>query len=158
MEIIDHYGSEENCYERLRGYYLTDSDVCLICFSVESPTSYEEVRTKWLGEVQRAVPDTELVLVGMQIDKRDENAECLTKEDGERLAEEIGAKKYIECTSNKPEEMKKLLDEVGYSCVERGLGFMLTHFRLSLAYCGILLDESRKLTNDRGICPFCKSL
>lgn len=149
LKIIDHYGSEENCYERLRAYYLAQSDVCLICFSVESPESFEEVRTKWLGEVQRACPDTEIVLVGTQIDMRDENAECLTKEDGEGLAKEIGAKTYIECTSNNPKELKKILDEVGCSCVELDVGSVLMDFRLSLAYCRILLDENRKLISER---------
>lgn len=124
LEVIDLYGAEDNDYERLRGYYFSQSDVCLICFSVDSPSSFADIGSKWIFEVKQHCPDVDIILVGTKADKRDESAsaepnlEYVTKEDAERFAEVIGAKKYVECTIQKPDELRTVLHEVGYSSVE----------------------------------------
>ena len=40
------------------------TDVFLICFSVVSPSSYENVTTKWNPEVKHHCPDAPILLVG----------------------------------------------------------------------------------------------
>ena len=40
------------------------TDVFLICFSTVSPSSYENVTTKWYPEVRHHCPDSPILLIG----------------------------------------------------------------------------------------------
>jgi len=40
------------------------TDVFLICFSVVSPSSFENVSTKWCPEIKHHCPDAVVILVG----------------------------------------------------------------------------------------------
>lgn len=44
--------------------FFFQTDVFLICFSVVSPSSYENVMTKWNPEVKHHCPDAPVILVG----------------------------------------------------------------------------------------------
>ena len=48
--------SGEDDYDRLRPLSYPDSDVVLVCFSVEARTSLENVLLKWIPEVRRYLP------------------------------------------------------------------------------------------------------
>jgi Rho family protein len=77
----------------------------MLCFSVDSPDSLENVETKWVGEIAENCPGVKLVLVALKCDlrKRDdddaENAEpekpCIDYEEGLRVAEKIKALRYL---------------------------------------------------------------
>ena len=43
---------------------LLQTDVFLICFSVVSPSSYENVLTKWNPEIKHHCPDAPVIVVG----------------------------------------------------------------------------------------------
>lgn len=45
-------------------YFSLQTDVFLICFSVVSPSSYENVTTKWNPEVKHHCPEAPILLVG----------------------------------------------------------------------------------------------
>ena len=47
--VISVEGGEED--ERLRPLLYPDTDVCLVCFSVNSYASFKSVRRKWVPEV-----------------------------------------------------------------------------------------------------------
>ena len=53
----------------------------MICFSLTSPASYENVRAKWYPEVSHHCPNTPIILVGTKVDLRDD------KETVEKLKE-----------------------------------------------------------------------
>jgi Ras-related C3 botulinum toxin substrate 1 len=93
--------------------------VFLLCFSVISPSSFENIRTKWYPEVSHHCPEAKLILVGTKIDLRDdkETLENLkgeklpTPEMGQKLAEQIGAVCYLECSALTQEGLKRVFEE-----------------------------------------------
>lgn len=123
VDLWDTAGQEE--YKRLRALSYPDTDVFLICFSVVNPSSYENVKTQWVpelkvggGDAVAVVPwrvDSKLlqhhcqsahtIIVGTKTDLRSDpsrkpaDAEPFTKEDGERLAKDVDARMYVECSS-----------------------------------------------------------
>lgn len=59
-------------YTRVRTSYYSMTDVFLICFSVVSPTSFENVSTRWIPELRHHVPNAPIILVGTQTDLRED--------------------------------------------------------------------------------------
>jgi hypothetical protein len=48
------------------------ADVFLVCFSLISPSSFENVRTKWIPEISHHCPNVPFLLVGTKLDLRDD--------------------------------------------------------------------------------------
>lgn len=59
-------------FDKLRPLCYTSADVFLLCFSVVSPTSFQNVPEKWVPEVRKHVPYAPLILVGTQCDLRED--------------------------------------------------------------------------------------
>jgi GTPase SAR1 family protein len=88
LGLWDTAGQED--YDRLRPLSYPQTDVFLICFSLVSPPSYENVRTKvrfplsciccricelsfqWYPEISHHAPSTAIVLVGTKLDLRED--------------------------------------------------------------------------------------
>ena len=47
-----------------------DTDIFLICFPVDSPTSFANIKAKWVPEIRHYRPDTPFILVGTKRDLR----------------------------------------------------------------------------------------
>jgi len=115
--LWDTAGQEE--YSRLRALSYPETDVFLLCFSVVSPASFENIRTKWYPEVTHHCPDAKLILVGTKIDLRDdkETLEGLqgeklpTTEMGQKLSQEIKAKAYLECSALTQDGLRQVFEE-----------------------------------------------
>lgn len=96
-------------YDRLRPLSYPQTDVFLVCFSVTSPASFENVKEKWFPEVHHHCPGVPCLIVGTQVDLRDDptvleklnrqKQRPISFEAGERLARELGAVKYVECSA-----------------------------------------------------------
>ena len=85
-----------------------DTDVILLCFSVVRPDSMENIKTKWIPELNKYLPDALIVLVGTQVDARqdslttantDQRSRHITTREGEELKQKINAFRYIECSA-----------------------------------------------------------
>ena len=50
---------------RLRPLSYTDTDVILMCFSIDSPDSLDNILEKWSPEVAQYCPEIPVLLVGM---------------------------------------------------------------------------------------------
>ena len=120
LGLFDTAGQED--YDRLRPLSYPQTDVFLVCFSVTSPASFENVREKWFPEVHHHCPGVPCLIVGTQTDLRDDPSvkEKLTKQkmkpveksDGERMAKDLGAVKYVECSALTQHKLKDVFDEV----------------------------------------------
>jgi GTPase SAR1 family protein len=96
--------------------------VFLVCFSVTSPASFENVREKWFPEVHHHCPGVPCLIVGTQVDLREDTSvkdklakqrmAPVKREDGERMARELGAVKYVECSALTQYKLKDVFDEV----------------------------------------------
>jgi small GTP-binding protein len=120
LGLWDTAGQED--YDRLRPLSYPQTDVFLICFSLISPPSFENVTSKWYPEVSHHCPKVPSVLVGTKLDLR-EDPETLAKlrqklrcgpvttEQGISKAKEINAYRYIECSSLTQKGLKSVFDE-----------------------------------------------
>jgi Rho family protein len=91
----------------------------MLCFSVDSKDSLENVESKWVGEIADNCQGVKLVLVALKCDLREnsDNAEAEADGDGEggeganrekeminynqglEVARRIGALRYLECSA-----------------------------------------------------------
>ena len=115
--LFDTAGQED--YDRLRPLSYPQTDVFLVCFSVTSPASFENVRDKWIPEVRHHCPATAIIIVGTMIDLRDDKnvvdklarqkQRIISTDMGERLARDMGAVKYVECSALTQKRTQKCL-------------------------------------------------
>jgi hypothetical protein len=91
---------------------------------VTSPDSFENVKGRWFPEVHHHCPGVPCLIVGTQVDLRDDSQviEKLARqkqrpvsgEQGERLARELGAVKYVECSALTQKGLKNVFDEASH--------------------------------------------
>ncbi|KAI0047047.1 cell division control protein 42 [Auriscalpium vulgare] len=114
-------GGQEN-YDRLRPLLAyPQTDVFLVCFSVTSHASFENVKEKWFPEVHHHCPGVPRLIVGTQVDLRYDpqvmeklqrhKQRPVALEQGERLARDLGAVKYVECSALAQKCLKNVFDE-----------------------------------------------
>lgn len=109
LSLWDTAGQEE--FDRLRSLSYDDTHAIMLCFSVDSPDSLENVETKWVGEIAENCPGVKLVLVALKCDlrKRDDAEEeedqpekqMINYDQGLKVAERIKALRYLECSAMK---------------------------------------------------------
>ncbi|XAO23406.1 hypothetical protein I312_102184 [Cryptococcus bacillisporus CA1280] len=119
LGLWDTAGQED--YDRLRPLSYPQTDVFLLCFSVVSPASFENVRTKWYPEIQHHSPGTPIILVGTKLDLRDDPAQIeklrerrqtpIGYTQGSSMANDIKAAKYLECSALTQKNLKAVFDE-----------------------------------------------
>ena len=118
LNVWDSRGHSD--YDGVRPLLYPESDVCMVCYSVADPESYNNVSNKWIPELNKHRPNTPIVLVGTKTDLREELAErskentCgepLTYARGEELAERIKAVRYIECSALTQQGVKHVFQE-----------------------------------------------
>jgi small GTP-binding protein len=133
LDLWDTAGEEE--YSRLRTLSYPETDCFLVCFSVENESSFQNVWTKWVPEVRHSCPESNIQLVCMKIDLRNDpeildlvnsgQIKMITKEEAEEMAKRIGATKYIECSSLTSVGLKVVFEEairgvLGYEIDKEG--------------------------------------
>jgi len=124
LGLWDTAGSDD--YNTLRPLSYPGTDVFIICFSLVDLETFRNVKNKWYPEITSHNPKTPFILVGTKLDLRDnrENAEPVTTEQGEKLAKEIGAHKFLECSAlsqkNLPQVFEEAVKTVFYDSVKSG--------------------------------------
>ena len=129
LGLWDTAGQED--YDRLRPLSYPRTDVFILCFSVISPTSFENVKNKWYPEIKHHWPhpkqDVPFILVGTKIDLRDDSATLsklssrgitpITKAQGDALATELKAAAYMECSAKTQAGLKDVFDRAIKVCL-----------------------------------------
>ncbi|KAM4571641.1 transforming protein RhoA-like isoform 1-T1 [Fundulus diaphanus] len=79
LVLWDTSGQQD--YPQLRPLSYQDTDVILMCFSVDSLDSFENISEKWSPEVKHFCPNVPIILVGLNKDLRndDQTREALAK-------------------------------------------------------------------------------
>ena len=119
LGLWDTAGQED--YDRLRPLSYPQTDVFLICFSIASPASLENVKAKWYPEVSHHCPGVPIILVGTKMDLREDEETLMKLKEkklapinqtaGLQMAKEIGAAKYLECSALTQRGLKTVFDE-----------------------------------------------
>ncbi|KAL9655682.1 hypothetical protein ABK040_002341 [Willaertia magna] len=106
--LWDTAGQDE--YDRLRPLSYPDTDLFIICYSIDTVDSFKNVLNKWVLEIHNYTENPNYILVGCKTDLRNDkytlqtcfykNKEKLLSEDeGIKLAKKIKAVTYLECSS-----------------------------------------------------------
>ncbi|CDQ73865.1 unnamed protein product [Oncorhynchus mykiss] len=104
LNLWDTAGQEE--YDRLRTLSYPQTNVFIICFSIGSPSSHANVRHKWHPEVSHHCPGVPVLLVGTKKDLRGD-----VEAQGNALAKQIGAVKYLECSALMQDGVREVFEE-----------------------------------------------
>jgi len=123
LSLWDTAGQEE--FDRLRSLSYDDTDLIMLCYSVDSKDSLENVESKWVGEIADNCPGVKLVLVALKCDLREngdddddaaaantnnggstagaeaprEKKPMIAYDQGLEVARRIGALRYLECSA-----------------------------------------------------------
>lgn len=119
VTMCDTAGQDD--FAHLRPLCYPQVDVALVCFSVVDIDSYENVKSKWIKEIRRHCPGVPVILVGTQVDRREDTKVLkllksqgkrpLSKSEGNKLATQCKAGCYIECSALTQHNVKKIFDE-----------------------------------------------
>ncbi|XP_009937667.2 ras-like GTP-binding protein RHO [Opisthocomus hoazin] len=111
--LFDVAGNKEVSYRNLRSVLYEDTDVILMCFSVDRPDSQQNILNFWVPEIKLFCPKVPIILVATKIELRGDEGmkkklttagnEPMNTTEGEALAASIGANAYLECSAKTKE-------------------------------------------------------
>lgn len=114
----------------------------MLCFSVDSRDSLENVESKWVGEIADNCPGVKLVLVALKCDLREQDhddvdesggaereKDLVTYNQGLEVARRIGALRYLECSAMRNRGVNEAFTEAA---------------RVALTVKGVGSDKERK--------------
>ncbi|KAK9378777.1 small GTPase superfamily [Kockiozyma suomiensis] len=123
LSLWDTAGQEE--FDRLRSLSYTNTHTIMLCFSIDSRDSLENVQTKWISEIAEHCPGVKLVLVALKCDLRSATTDTdaaqsaaaasgspaaiaasarktyISYDEGLAVAQKVGALRYLECSAKK---------------------------------------------------------
>uniref|UniRef100_A0A0K0E4V3 Ras-like GTP-binding protein Rho1 n=1 Tax=Strongyloides stercoralis TaxID=6248 RepID=A0A0K0E4V3_STRER len=127
LALWDTAGQED--YDRLRPLSYPDTDVILMCFSIDSPDSLDNIPEKWTPEVRHFCPNVPIILVGNKKDLRNDpqtirdlarnKQEPIRPEQGRAIAEQIGAFDYLECSAKTKEGIREVFEKATQAALQQ---------------------------------------
>lgn len=120
LGLWDTAGQED--YDRLRPLSYSQTDCFLIAFSICCPWALDNIKHKWHPEIRHHCPNVPFIVVGTKLDLRDDpdtlerlkenRLKCITYEQGKKLADELGAAAYVECSALTQRGLKEVFEKV----------------------------------------------
>jgi len=127
LGLFDTAGQED--YDRLRPLSYPDTDDILMCFSIDSPDSLENIPEKWTPEVKHFCPNVPIILVGNKKDLRNDpntikelgkmKQEPVKPEEGRAMAEKINAFAYLECSAKSKEGVREVFETATRAALQK---------------------------------------
>lgn len=146
LALWDTAGQED--YDRLRPLSYPDTDVVLMCFSVDNPDSFENIAEKWVPEVNHFCPKVPIILVGNKKDLRHDHSTLLETEkrrqkmisapgetiipdvkhpkidmvlnaEGKLLADRMKAYAYLECSAKTREGVREIFETAARASLQK---------------------------------------
>ncbi|ELU00593.1 hypothetical protein CAPTEDRAFT_112141 [Capitella teleta] len=118
LDLRDTAGAQE--YDRLRPLSYPGADVFIVVFAVPSDVKHSNVVDRWLPEIRHHCPEVPFILVGNKTDLRESDAatkstaklglNAVSKLDGEKLALELEAIGYLECSALMEDGVTEVFD------------------------------------------------
>jgi len=119
LGLWDTSGSSD--FNELRPLSYPGTDAFIVCFSITDPPSLKNVQEKWFPEIRAHCPNSPIILVGTKFDLRNkpeviaslkkQELEPVTTADGQAMAKEINAYKYIECSALTQDNLQEVFHE-----------------------------------------------
>lgn len=116
LGLFDTAGAEG--FDRLRPLSYPDTNVVLICFSVDSPASAKNILQKWNPEVRHFCEGCPVILVACKSDARNDpqvlaklrsqGAKPVSRVEGREIAAVIRADGYMECSAKTRKGIQEL--------------------------------------------------
>ena len=92
---------------------LSKTDVVLLCFSLDEPTSLQNAKEKWFPMINMNNAKVNIILVGLKLDlKTMMDTNLSLPNEGENIAKELGCKRYLECSAKLQRGIGVVFDEV----------------------------------------------
>ncbi len=116
LALFDTAGEED--FDRLRPLSYSDTNIVLICFSVDHPSSASNVIYKWMPEIRHFCGQCPVILVACKTDLRtdfevveklrQQDEKPVTTEAGKQIAAQIKADAYMECSAKTCQGVQEL--------------------------------------------------
>ncbi|XP_062569883.1 cdc42 homolog [Saccostrea cucullata] len=117
LNIFDTAGKEDFTKVRVLSYI--NSDVFLVCFSIDDVKSLVHVQESWVPELRQHLPNTPFVLVGTKLDVRFQKPDIqvvsssyVSTKQGAEVASAVGAYSYVEVSSLSADGVDDLINEL----------------------------------------------
>ena len=118
LQLVETTGYEE--YDRLRPLSYPGTDIVLICFSYDIPDSLENVKERWLPEIDHHCENSIKILVGLKKDLQN-NPEVIrelkqtlqspvTDREAQEVADSIGAAEFYSCSAYLNEGVREVFE------------------------------------------------
>ena len=128
LALWDTIGTHED-YDRLSHLSYPDTNVVLVCFSVDNPDSLENVEKKWFPEIKKSCPVAPIIFVACKTDLRtDEETlrrlaeikqEPVSVNEGMFMATRIKAKNYFECSAKAMEGVTEIFEAASRAAIDK---------------------------------------
>lgn len=119
LGLWDTAGQED--YDRLRPLSYPNTDIFLICYSIDCPVSLVNIEQKWLPEIKYHCPDTPFIIVGTKSDIRNnekylntlkkKNIQLVSLSHAQSYGEKLSAKDVLECSAKTQIGLKLVFDQ-----------------------------------------------
>jgi len=122
FEMCDTPGQDD--FDTLRPLVYPETDVFLLCFSVVSPSSFHNVREKWIPELRSAFKSSKqvpVILVGTQSDLRTDvktlvelakhKEQPVSEAEARKMSSSLNCVTYIESSAVTQKNLKEVFDE-----------------------------------------------
>ncbi|KAH8824462.1 P-loop containing nucleoside triphosphate hydrolase protein [Flagelloscypha sp. PMI_526] len=118
----------EGKHDSLRPILYPDSHIIVLAFSIDRPTSLENVHEQWIEELRHFIPRVPFILVGCKKDLREDEQTLndlarthqrpTTFDEGLATALKIGAGQYLECSAKTGEGVTEIFEVAARAAME----------------------------------------